>query len=120
MAESKENHYVEMEKELKSNINILLSKDTESRSHESDESLQDSITKFEDSVRKMQSFFTRAMIVNNHLNPQKKDEDEIKAMRSELTRKDALIKEQLKKLSRYRMEIEVIQEAQMQARAKTL
>lgn len=117
---SKENLYVKMEKELKGNINILLSKDNESKSSNCDESLPDAITKLEDSIRELQSFFTRAMITHNYLNPQKKMEDEIKVMRNELNRKDALIKEQLKKLSRYRMEIEVIQEAQMQARAKTL
>ena len=60
------------------------------------------------------------MLTANYLNPEKKEEDEIQQMKEELARKDALIKDQMKKLSRYRIELEVIQELQMQARTKTL
>ena len=112
--------FTRVEKGLKNSINIILSMDTEEKSKQKNDSLQQSVKEFEHSIQNLQNFFTKSLLTFTYLNPEKKHEDEIKQMKEELARKDTLIKDQMKKLSRYRMELEVIQEMQMQARTKTL
>lgn len=112
--------YADVEKGLKKTINIILSEETEDKSKEKNNNLQHAVEDFEQSIQKLQNFFTKSLLTFNYLNPAKKEEDEIQQMKEELARKDTLIKDQMKKLSRYRIELEVIQELQMQARTKTL
>merc|ERR1719450_1867630 len=67
---------------------------------------------------KMKSFFIQSKLLGDTINPEKAEKEVLKEMQEELERKDILIKEQVKKLSRYRVEIEVLQEAQVQAQSK--
>lgn len=113
-----ENLYTNVERELKNSLNIILSEDTDVKTD--NDSLPNAVNNLEQSIQKLQNFFTKSLLTFNFLSPEKKNEDEIIQMREELTRKDTLIKEQVRKLARYRMQLEVIQEAQMQARTKTL
>lgn len=114
-----ENLVNNLEKALKANINILLSTEMKiSNTQEGSKSLLTANSNFEDSIRKMKSYFVQTKLFDEIINPEKTDQELCKEMQEELTRKDNLIKEQVKKLSRYRVEIEVLQEAQIQAQAK--
>merc|ERR1711962_368522 len=66
----------------------------------------------------MKSFFIQSKLLGNTIDQEKSEQEELNDMRQELERKDNLIREQVKKLSRYRVEIEVLQEAQVQAQSK--
>ena len=108
----KEEDLVEnLENALKSNINILLNDNSE----HSEKSLTDALGSFEESIRKLKSFFIEAQALHKHTRPVNYEQEGIQQMKIELERKDNLIKEQIRKLSRYRAELEVIQEAQVQA-----
>lgn len=120
MEAPKEDHFSKVERNLKNSINLLLSEEGDDKSKNTNNSLQITVKDLEASVQDIQNFFTKSLLTFNYLNPDKKQADEIQQMKEELERKDKLIKEQMKKLSRYRMELEVIQEMQMQARTKTL
>jgi len=110
----------DLEKALKANINILLSSDMKlCNTQEGLKSLTNANKNFEDAIRKMKSYFIQSKLLDNTINPEKAEKELINNMKEELQRKDDLIKEQVKKLSRYRVEMEVLQEAQIQAQAKT-
>merc|ERR1712180_66530 len=66
----------------------------------------------------MKSFFIQSKLLGDTIDQEKSEQEELNDMRQELERKDNLIREQVKKLSRYRVEIEVLQEAQVQAQSK--
>merc|ERR1711962_1487071 len=66
----------------------------------------------------MKSFFIQSKVLGDTIDQEKSEQEELNDMRQELERKDNLIREQVKKLSRYRVEIEVLQEAQVQAQSK--
>lgn len=119
--EKNENYLENVEKALKSNINILLSTNTkQERSEGPDDTLTNALNEFEESVRKLKMFFTQATILHKITNPSYYEQEELKEMQTELSRKDNMIKEQVKKLARYRAELEVLQEAQVQAISKNL
>ena len=120
MEATKVDNFSKVERNLKNSINLLLSEEADDKSKNKNDSLPITIKDLEASVQDIQNFFTKSLLTFNHLNPDKKQADEIQQMKEELERKDTLIKDQMKKLSRYRMELEVIQEMQMQARTKTL
>ena len=67
---------------------------------------------------KMKSYFIQSKLLGDTVDGSKAEVEELGQMRLELERKDNLIREQVKKLSRYRVEMEVLQEAQVQAQSK--
>ena len=109
----------DLEKALKANINILLSSDMKlNNTQEGSDSLTNANKDFEAAIRKMKSYFIQSKLLDERINPEKAEKEQLNEMKEELQRKDNLIKEQVKKLSRYRVEIEVLQEAQIQAQSK--
>ena len=114
-----ENLVDNLEKALKANINILLSSDMKlNNTQEGSKSLTDANANFENAIMKMKSYFIQSKLLGERINPEKAHKEQLEEMQEELGRKDNLIKEQVKKLSRYRVEIEVLQEAQVQAQSK--
>merc|ERR1719348_2335464 len=86
--------------------------------NEGSNSLTHALHNFEDAIMKMKSFFIQSKLLGDVINQEKSEQEELNDMKQELERKDNLIREQVKKLSRYRVEIEVLQEAQIQAQSK--
>ena len=80
--------------------------------------MTDSLHGFEDAIMKMKSYFIQSKLLGDTVDGSKAEVEELGQMRLELERKDNLIREQVKKLSRYRVEMEVLQEAQVQAQSK--
>ena len=116
---SKENYLENVEKALKRNINLLLSTNKENNTTgESLKGLNDALKDFEGSIQNLKSFFDKSVLLQKNLHPEYYEKQEIQEMKTELNRKDNLIKEQIKKLSRYRAELEVLQEAQLQGITK--
>ena len=110
-----------LERALKANINILLSPDMKiNNTNEGTKSLTDANENFENAIRKIKSFFIQSKLLGEQIDPAGAEKEQLNEMQAELDRKDNLIKEQVKKLSRYRLEIEVLQEAQVQAQSKNI
>jgi len=112
---SDDNLLLNVEQSLKKNINIILSQDKDLRNTDN-ECLITSLSEFEQSILKLKTFFIKAKLINDQLNPKHCEKEEIEEMKTELARKDLLIQQQQKKLSSYQNQLEIIKDAQEQAK----
>ena len=104
-----------VELSLKKNINMLQLVENQKKSVETNENLQECMVDFQDSIKKIQAVFMKTQLLHEKLNPSYYQQIEINQMKEELSRKDMLIKDQMRKLAGYRSQIEIIKEAQDEA-----
>ena len=104
-----------VELSLKKNINMLQLVENHKKAVETNENLQECMVDFQDSIKKIQAVFMKTQLLHEKLNPSYYQQIEINQMKEELSRKDMLIKDQMRKLAAYRSQIEIIKEAQDEA-----